>query len=91
MRKNPDNKSFFTLENLKRLGWTGLFAIALIIAGCGPDGGHENKTQVPPVANPTPGLVDNTVTPQAVRTREPGVPAAVETPVPVRHPAPQIP
>ncbi len=92
MRQNPDKKRFFTLENLKRLGWTGLFAIALIIAGSGPDGGHENKTQVPPVANPTPRLVGEmpTLTPTAFNTREPGTPVAVGTPVPVMHPEPPV-
>ncbi len=87
MKRTPDNKSFFTLENLKRLGLTGLFAIALIIAGSGPDGGHENKTQVPPpVANPKP-LIDYSLTPQPMRT---GKPVVAETPVPVMHPEPQV-
>lgn len=92
MRKNPDNKSFFSE---KRKIWAyGLFATAcLFFLSCGsPSGGQENKNQVPPVPNPTPNLVEYTTTVMTavLNTRESETPVAVGTPVPVMHPEPPV-
>ncbi len=88
MNVNPDKGNFFTKENLKRLGYTGLFAIALIAPSFLPTPGKVNENQAHAVAVPTPGQVYDKGTPEPKETTVPGTPVFVETPVAVANPTP---